>query len=383
MKKQINLLLMASALAITVGIGSIGFGYGYGLSQKDVTRNQNKAIEHEIVTFTDTPAYTSVAFSGNVEGVASIVDSASDAVVSINVFSQGRNYFNRIYNQQSAGSGFIIHDEKDLVYIATNNHVVSGSSEVYISVDDNISVPASIVGLDRDSDLAVLSVKKTDIVEAGMLYKVARLGDSDSLRVGDCVVAIGNALGEGKIATSGIVSAKNKQISIDGKTFDVIQTDAAINPGNSGGALVNSKGEVVGINTAKLLNTGIEGMGYSIPINEAMVIIETLVENGSIPKPFFGISGISVTEDVKNVYSLHARGVYITSVTEGSGAKMAGVKIGDIITEFNGVTITNSDDISREISSLKVGQTVTLKVNRQGIELELQALIGDYNKLIQ
>ncbi len=403
MKQKLNLTFVAFTVVLTVAVGSFGFGLGYGLGNRDSGKQtyvaevdstngaqaylaETNPTSQEIQpsqNYSDEISYVNrLAYSGTgAEGVSQIVESAADAVVSINVLTQARNYFNQVYNQKSAGSGFIIHEDENKIYIATNNHVVSGASEVKISVDDTVQVTAKTVGTDSNSDLAVLSVLKEDLKNAGIQYKISRLGDSELLKVGDCVVAIGNALGEGKTATSGIVSAKNKHIDIDGTSLSVIQTDAAINPGNSGGALVNAKGEVIGINTAKLYESGVEGMGYSIPINEAKLIIEELITNGYIPRPFFGINGVTVSKEIMNWYGLSATGVYIVAVEPKSSAQLAGVKVGDIIFEFNGAKISTSTDITTEISKLKVGQDITLKVSRNGLELELSATIMDLNAL--
>jgi serine protease Do len=186
------------------------------------------------------------------------------------------------------------------------------------------------------------------------------------MQVGETVVAIGNAMGQGKSATLGIISAQNKEINIDGKKLEVIQTDAAINPGNSGGALVNMDGEVIGINTAKLSSDAVEGTGYAIPTDVAKDVIQTLVENGTVEKPYLGISGYTITSDIKAAYNLPYDGVLVAQVQQGSAAEKAGLTTYDIIVSMDGKAITSVEDLSEQIATHKVGDTVTLEVIKGG-----------------
>jgi len=312
--------------------------------------------------------------------IASIVKDVSEAVVSINLTVSVPNFFNQTMEQPGAGSGIIFSSDNEKVYIATNNHVVQDADKVTISLDDKTQIDAHFVGSDSQSDLAVIYVNKADLDKTGITYKMANFGDSSQLQVGDSVVAIGNAMGEGKTATSGIISAINKQITIDGKTLDVIQTDAAINPGNSGGALADSKGEVIGINTAKLSSSNVEGMGYSIPSNVAKTILENLKTNGSVKKPYLGIQGGSITEEMKNIYNLPSLGVYVDSVVDGGAAQQAGIEASDIIVGFNDKKITTIDELQAAIAASNVGDKATVYIYRQGTHpMQFEVTLGNMN----
>ena len=290
------------------------------------------------------------------------------------------NWFGGTRVAEGAGSGFIFAADDKAVYIATNNHVIENVQAVSISLDDDESVEATIVGRDTDSDLAVLTVPKTVMDSLNVPYKAAKTGDSDSTAVGDSVVAIGNAMGEGQTATSGIISATNREITVDNRTLAVMQTDAAINRGNSGGPLVNADGEVIGINTAKLYASGVEGMGYSLPINEAMKILNDLLSDGIIEKPFIGITYLPIDEAVKDVWNLPSLGVIIRSVTEGGPAHEAGLAERDIIVALNEKTIITDGDLRNALSESKVGDTVKIAVYRGDERMEFTVKIGNMNE---
>lgn len=352
---------------------SLGFGFGIsrvlplpGNAEIGLTNGEAQAVtalsdQSQSITFVNTPP---VLQSTN--GVINVVKQSASSVVSINISGTVRNVFNRSRQFDSAGSGIIIGEDSERLYIATNNHVISNASNVTISVDDSSQVTANYVGSDFESDLAVISVTKADMLVAGVPYRIAMIGNSDVLEVGEIVVAIGNALGEGKTATMGIISAMNKQLNIEGRSITALQTDAAINPGNSGGALVNMRGEVIGINTAKLSDIGVEGMGYSIPINEALVMIAQLIEKGPPvqSKPYLGIEGTAISEQVREYNSLPSVGIYVHSVIGGSSAEEAGIKSGDIIVGFGEKKITTFEDLQEALQASKVGDTVDLTLYR-------------------
>ena len=375
-------------LATMLGFATLGFGISFGgaaakrwLPQDETARIENTVSYPEVYTYAQpTIEYSESQFTTGFNNVSEIVKKVSSAVVSINLSVSVPDFFNRMTEQPGAGSGIIFSEDDEKVYIATNNHVIQNADKVSIYIDDDTQINANFVGSDPQSDLAVISVNKPELMEAGLDYKLAEFGDSSLLQVGDNVVAIGNAMGEGKTATSGIISAINKQISIDGKTLDVIQTDAAINPGNSGGALANNKGEVIGINTAKLTSSNVEGMGYSIPSNIAKTILNDLMENGSAKKPYLGIHGISITEEMKDMYNLPSLGVYIEDVTEGGSAQKAGLEPSDIIIGFNDTKITNIDELSAAIAASNVGDTVTVYIYRRGTRpMQIEAVLGNLN----
>lgn len=284
----------------------------------------------------------------------------------------------------ASGSGIIISEDG---YILTNNHVVSSStsdtssSDSYYQIseatkltvtlfNDNTEYTAKIVGKDEQTDLAVIKIEKTGLSKA-------EFADSDSIKVGDFAMAVGNPIGLQSSVTAGIVSAVNREVTdSDGKKFTLIQTDAAINAGNSGGALVNSEGKVIGINTLKMSGTGIEGMGFAIPINSTTDVTSQLIQYSKVKRPYIGISGIDLNDETAKTYNLVA-GVYVKSVEDFSSAEKAGVKPGDVIIEADGTKITSMDDLNKIKNSHKIGDEMKVKVNREGQEKELTIKLGE------
>jgi len=275
----------------------------------------------------------------------------------------------------SVGSGIIVAQTDATLYIVTNNHVIDGASDVSVIFDNDAEVEAEIKGTDSGNDLAVLAVD-IDNIDSDTLssIKVATLGDSDDLQVGETAIAIGNALGYGQSVTTGIISALNREVTIDNVTNELIQTDAAINPGNSGGALINSSGEVIGINSAKYSDTDVEGMGYAIPINEAVPIINELIEREAVDEDeasYLGISGMDITEETIAMYNVPS-GVYIAKVESGSAADDAGMEEGDILTTFDGHKITSMDALQELMQYYASGQEVEVTVSRQNANGEYE-----------
>ena len=271
------------------------------------------------------------------------------------------------------GSGIIISEDG---YILTNNHVVSSaSSSSYYSLgeaskisvylyNDSTAYEASIVGTDEETDLAVIKIDKTGLT-------VAELGDSDSVAVGEFAMAVGNPLGMQSSITAGVISGVNREVTdSDGKTFTVIQTDAAINSGNSGGALVNSQGQVIGINTLKVSATGVEGMGFAIPINSAKPIYEDLIQYNKVRRPYIGISGRDLDQATAQRNNL-VEGVYVVSVEEFSAAEKAGIKAGDVIIRADGTDVKTMDELNAVKNTHNIGDQMTIVVNRNGEEKEL------------
>ncbi len=374
--------LIAACLVISVaGGGSIGAGYS--LTQHYLN-SKDEAIDASVNNNTTSSSGGSALALSYVKGDAvDVIKAVSPSVVSITTKVSGSTttFFGNIpYEGKGAGSGVIFHEDDTKVYIVTNNHVIDGASQIGISITGNENIPASVVGADSSSDLAVISVLKTDLASAGIdSVTCAKFGDSDSLEVGESVLAIGNALGEGKSATGGMVSAVEKEITVDGKKLSVIQVDAAINPGNSGGALVNYKGEVVGINTAKTAEQSVEGMGYAIPSNQFTPIMNTLLEKGHIEKPYLGIVGSDITDDLAELYGLPV-GVLIRQVEEGGSAATAGIQASDIITEFAGEKIMNMDDLVTNLAKQKVGDSVDIRIIRDGkTAMTMKVVIKDAN----
>lgn len=281
----------------------------------------------------------------------------------------------------------------DEIYIATNNHVVANSNQLTVNFIDDQQVTAEIKGTDASTDLAVLAVKVKDIPSDTMKkIKVATVGNSDDIKVGQSVVAIGNALGYGQSVTTGVISAVDREVTVQDETTgasitnDLLQTDAAINPGNSGGALLNMNGEVVGINSVKYSDTQVEGMGYSIPISAAEPIINDLITREVVDESnsaFLGVAGQDVTAEVSQSFGM-PEGLYITMVTENSAAAQAGIKNGDVITEFDGRKIKSMDSLQEIMQYYAAGSEVevTLQINENGEwkEQKVTVTLGRKNK---
>jgi serine protease Do len=288
--------------------------------------------------------------------IADVVALVKPSVVAVNVEVTSYDIFNRPYEQQGAGSGWII-DEDGI--IVTNNHVVEGADSITVTLDDGrtFSVDTTTVATDALTDVAVFRIDTTNL-------PAVAVGNSENLRVGDWVIAIGNALGEGISATDGIVSRKDVSITDDaGLTrYNLIQTNAAINPGNSGGPLVDMAGEVIGITNAKISAVGVEGMGYAISTQEAMPIIQQLVQTGYVIRPFLGVQNLlTVDQTVAAYYGLDVeQGALVRGVMEGGPAETAGLAAGDVITGFEGQEVVNVNELLQALYDCQIGQTVKI-----------------------
>ena len=278
------------------------------------------------------------------------------------------------YESTSCGSGIIVSQDDNYLYIATNNHVVNGANSLTVTFNDESTVSAEVKGTDPSTDLAVIRVALSSIESDTMNnIKVATLGDSDSLKAGNSCIAIGNALGYGQSVTVGYISALNRQVSVSDSesdtsyTADLIQTDAAINPGNSGGALLNMQGQVIGINSAKLASTEVEGMGYAIPVSTASPIFEDLMNRQTRTKvssdqaAALGIKGQTVDSSIAEAYGI-PQGVYVAEVEKGSAAEKAGITSGSVITKFDGTSVKSMDDLKSQLEYYAAGETVDLVV---------------------
>ena len=279
----------------------------------------------------------------------------------------------------ASGSGIIISEDG---YILTNNHIVSSSSsESYYAVseatkmtvtlfNDETKYEAKIVGTDEQTDLAVIKIEKSGLSKA-------EFADSDNIKVGEFAMAVGNPLGMQSSITCGVISAVNREVTdSDGKKFTLIQTDAAINSGNSGGALVNSEGKVIGINTLKLSGTGIEGMGFAIPISSTTDISSQLIQYSKVKRPYIGISGIDLNEQTAKANNLVV-GIYIKSIDDFSAGEKAGLKIGDVIIEADGKKVSSMDELNTIKNTHQIGDEMKIKVNRSGQEKELTLILGE------
>lgn len=318
--------------------------------------------------------------------VSGIVEQAMPSIVSITNMSiqEVQNFFGQTQEQESEslGSGIIIQQSDTELLIATNNHVVEGADTLTVTFVDEENVEANIKGTDPSKDLAIVAVPLESIKDSTMeTIAIATLGDSNEVQVGEPAIAIGNALGYGQSVTTGIISATNRQIDMDGFDSELIQTDAAINPGNSGGALLNANGAVIGINTAKINSSVAEGMGYAIPISDASEVLTNLMNRetrervSDEARGYLGITGQDVSSDIGEAYNMPT-GVYISEVTKGSGAEQAGLSRGSIITGMEGVTIDSMETLQDQLSYYAVGETVelTVQVPASGGEYEEQTV---------
>lgn len=371
-------LLKAAAIALVFGlVAGVAFqGASYGMNLLlDKNGEKENAASSETVTESEGGIEsTSVSTATTISDVSQIVDNVMPSIVAVTNISymEYRNFFGgtRTYEDKSAGSGIIISQDDENLYIATNNHVVSGAQSITITFCNEQAAPGTVKGTDAAFDLAVVTVSISDVdEETKNAIKVATMGDSQELTVGESAVVIGNALGYGQSVTTGVISALEREVQLEDEagriiSNQLIQTDAAVNPGNSGGALLNMKGEVVGIVSAKYSDTSVEGMGYAIPISSAKTIIETLISQEVVSgneASYFGIAGADVDAETSQQYDLPA-GVYVTKVAANSGAGKAGIKKGDIITGFNGRSVTSMDEISNMMQYIKAGTTVEVVV---------------------
>lgn len=319
-------------------------------------------------------ADTETAGAQTVSGsVAKIVENVMPAIVSIDctAYTTKQDIWGRQYRAQSggSGSGIIIGQNENEVLIVTNAHVIAGTEpDVKVRFVDNEELEASVKGTDEESDLAVVSVKLSSIQETTReKIRIATLGSSDDVRVGEMAIAIGNALGYGQSVTVGYISAKDRTIDIEdsSQTMSLLQTDAAINPGNSGGALINSKGEIIGINSAKFSSVDVEGMGYVIPITDGLPIIKSLMNNEEVEhkKAYFGIKGMDIDAQIAATYQM-PEGIYIREVTENSPAEESGFYPGMIITAVNSDPVTTMEELESILSRSKAGDQMKITVQQ-------------------
>ena len=331
---------------------------------------KSSALEITAVSYTSAAAKTVQALD-----VSDIAEGAMPAMVSITNISvqEVQSYYGmfggsrtQTQESESSGTGIIIGENESELLIVTNNHVVEDATTLTVCFSDNEACEAMIKGTDPDNDLAVIAVKLSDIkAETASVIRIAVLGDSDSLKVGEQVVAIGNALGYGQSVTTGIVSALSRRI--DTTDAIMIQTDAAINPGNSGGALLNMNGEVVGINSAKFSSTEVEGMGYAISITTAMPIIEDLMNRTTREKvadedaAYLGVDGEEITSSMSSAYGV-PQGIYITSIDNGSPLAELGITVKSVITHFDGIRVTSVSNLENRLKYYAAGETVEITV---------------------
>ncbi len=323
------------------------------------------------------PNLTQVSLSKYSDTAIYAANKVLPSMVSISVEYQ-ISYFGRTQTASGSGSGIIISEDG---YILTNNHVISSAdTSSFYQVSDATSIKVSIygddteytaqvVGTDSETDLAVLKIDKTGLT-------AAELGDSSSVQVGEFVLAIGDPYGLEYSVTAGIVSALNREMNVDDTTYHVIQADCAINSGNSGGALVNSKGQVIGITTLKLAGTGIEGVSFAIPINNTTDIYKELIEHGKIARPFIGIAGLDLDESTAIRNGL-TKGIYVDSVVEDSSAEKAGIKAGDVIVKVDGQSVYTMDELNAIKDTKNIGDEIEITLYRRNEEITIKLTLGE------
>lgn len=342
---------------------------------REESKESIKEVETTKPQVSESGIETTQTVTAVVTDVTNVVEEVMPSVVSItNTSVITQNFWGQQFQSenQSSGSGIIVGENETELLVVTNNHVISDATELQVQFIDGSIANAKVKGTDANMDLAVIAIPLDSLEQETISnISIAVLGDSESLKVGEPAIAIGNALGYGQSVTTGVISALNRQIAMseDGSTTGtLIQTDAAINPGNSGGALLNMKGEVVGINSNKIGGSTIEGMGYAIPISNAKPIIEDLMNRKTKDKVdenkkgYLGISGLDVTSDVSAAYGM-PMGVYIAQVYDG-GAANAGIMKGDIITAFDGSTVKTMEDLQGYLQYYEVGETVVVTIQR-------------------
>lgn len=342
------------------------------ISRND-SNNENSGYvsQTSLSNYSDTSVYAANKILPSIVGIK--VEYSVNSLISM----FGRQ--NQSMTAEASGSGIIISEDG---YILTNNHIVSTSSEEsYYEVseatkvtvtlfNDETEYEAKIIGTDEQTDLAVIKIEKTGLTKA-------EFADSDNIKVGEFAMAVGNPLGLESSITCGVVSAVNREVTdSDGKTYTLIQTDAAINSGNSGGALVNSEGQVIGINTLKLQGEGIEGMGFAIPINSTEDITSQLIQYSKVKRPYIGITGMDLDEKTAKANNL-VEGIYVKAIDDFSAAEKAGLKIGDVIIQADGKDIKTMDELNEIKNSHQIGDKMTVKVNRDGEERDLTITLGE------
>jgi serine protease Do len=373
-KKLATCVILAVVFGLVAGGVFQGVNYFSGKNTKntvDASESESQKVENTQTNTVATP------LSVEVSDVSGIVENVMPSIVAITNMSQTEYYTwfgqSQVYDTESCGSGIIVSDDDEYLYIATNNHVISGANSLTIQFCDDTTVAAEVKGADESTDLAVVSVKKADLSEDTLNgIKIATIGDSDALKVGQPSIAIGNALGYGQSVTTGVISALNRTVTTtdsqtgESTTNELIQTDAAINPGNSGGALLNANGEVIGINSIKYSDTDVEGMGYAIPMATASPIIDKLISREVVDEAqsaYLGIVGVDVTSDVSQSYNM-PEGIYIAQIDQGSAADKAGLQKGDILTSFDGQELRSMDDLEDLLQYYAAGSTIDVILQR-------------------
>ena len=374
-RKNVALVAGTLALALCVGFGGGVLGSYVGGGSKTTVQQTGTSISAKTTEGKDSGLNIIQASqsSGNPTNIEQVVAKVKDAVVEITTEITKYGTFYGQYVAQGAGSGVIISSDG---YIVTNNHVIEDATSIKVTLTDGNSYDAKLIGTDEELDVALIKIEADSLT-------VAALGTSSDLQIGETSIVIGNPLGQlGGTVTHGIISALNRSIQLDGKTMELLQTDAAINPGNSGGGLFDADGNLIGIIVAKSTNssdgTSLEGLGFAIPIDNVKNILGDLKTKGFVSRPVLGITAVDVLDDSTAArYNVDKQGVYIYSVTSGSAADKAGMMVGDCVLKFEDTQINSKEELSKAISSHKVGDEVKITVYRDGKEQVLTAVLQE------
>lgn len=390
--KIVKAICLGLTFGLAAGAAFAGVTKLAGLGEKDQTENTvNAGMNVNIVKTSSTDVQTIGATD-----VSDIVEQCMPSIVAVNTQVVTTQYFfGQMYSQEGsgAGSGFLISESNGTLYILTNYHVIQDSTSISVTFNDGSSADALVKGYDESADIAVITVDYEALSdETKSNIAVAVMGDSELLEVGNGAIAIGNALGYGQSVTTGSISAVNREVQLTDGSVTLIQTDAAINPGNSGGALLNTRGEVIGVNTVKYSDTDVEGMGFAIPINSALETAQGIIEGTIVPKTdentaYLGISGGTLDEDAAESYG-YPSGIYVSMVERGSAAARSGLEQGDIITGFNGENLSTMEELQERLMECLPGDQIVLTVQRQNMrgnfsEIEISVILGSRAEALQ
>ena len=376
MEKKFKIVLILAAICMASVTLGIGLSAGYTVAGRFLGPTY---VFQEVERI----SVTTVRVNPLVEPVepphtdfVEVISQVKDAVVSISIGA-----LSGVRDDIGSGSGFIFYHDDELVFIATNNHVVEGAGRIVVSLDDNENVPAFLLSANRELDLAVIVVMKDELVSKGVPFTTLSFGDSDLMRIGDTVVAIGNAMGEGQTVTLGIVSALDLDIVINEPRaqrleLNVLQTDAAVNRGNSGGPLINAGGEVIGIVTAKQIGSGIEGMGYALPSNNVVDVLMEMKETPFVLPPFIGVNFHFMEVIQQELFNLPSTGMLVVSVVPSSPAEEAGLQPFDLIFSIGEIMLVYESDVAVMQASIRPGDEVVFGIYRDGERIELVVVIG-------
>ena len=357
-------------------IGGMAIGAGLGLVNHYFLAEESTPVEE--IAVAEQPVEEIVkelVLAQDEMNTVQVVDNIDESIVGITSKIQYTDWFNNPRTTEGSGSGVIFKKDDDYMYILTNNHVIDGANELLVEILPDEFVAAEIIGRDALSDLAVIAIEnKADY----STIKPVEFGDSDALKPGQKVIAIGNPLGYNKTVTVDVISALERELDANNE-FHLIQTDAAINPGNSGGALVDSRGKLIGINTAKISDTAVEGIGFAIPVNEAKPVLDEILKQGFVSRPYLGIYGREVNEEISELYEI-PMGIFVSEIIPDTGAANSDLRVQDIIIGIDNKKIFTMEDLSDILQNYDVGDVITLKVIREGErKIEIKVVLTQRN----